>query len=192
MPSLALALLAQSDPTAFFTTWAAFLTALVTIIVGFMFWNAFAIRGEAKDAVKEFKERLDELDKKYNLSKLRLPEEIVKEALAKVREEYEERIADARNRIEVLRLSLERAAPGKDVSGEVREIRERLDHIESSMTAQTNLQEVRPNEAHISRGDAGAAGGTPSAPQGNGAQAQKDSKSANLIVLTEGPKKSGR
>lgn len=144
MSGFSLTMLAGPDPMTRLMAWGELLTvvvgvvaALCTVMVVFMFWNAFTVRKEARDAVDGFENKLRDLDTTYNLSKMKLPEEILEEALGQVRNDYEPRLSAALSSIGVisaevrqLKDSLASVAPKSTIPPDVYE---RLDQIMSTL-----------------------------------------------------------
>ncbi len=197
MFGLTLALLEGPDPMARFMAWGALLTvvvgivaALCTVMVVFMFWNAFAVRGEAKEAVQSFEKKLKDLDDNYNLSKMKLPDDILKEAFGQARSEYDPRLSG-------VLLTIER------ISEEVKQLRGLLAKNESKDVALRELSE-RPEQVTRPSGLSGdvhnepannrppkavPTGGLPGSLEPTNAQVQEENRSPNpQILATRSPK----
>jgi hypothetical protein len=88
----------------YLTAWAGLLTALVTILVGVLAVNVVHQYLQGRKIINDTKSKLSDLEQKYNLSKLRTPDEI----LAKAREEVGVRLESALARIEAYHESYQR------------------------------------------------------------------------------------
>jgi hypothetical protein len=86
----------------YLTAWAAFLTVLVTILVGIMLLNVVHQYFQGTKLVTDTKAQLEELEQRFNLSKLRTPDEI----LADARRELDNSLQTLKANIETYRDSL--------------------------------------------------------------------------------------